>query len=76
MLYDFAVGRTNPETFPLAEFQRAAQRAIERDHALYTAYPGELGHDNGRDCLLRVSWQFGPGVDDFGQFVGVRFGVL
>jgi 2-aminoadipate transaminase len=53
MLYDFAVGRTNPETFPLAEFQRAAQRAIERDHALYTAYPGELGHEGLRRLMAR-----------------------
>jgi 2-aminoadipate transaminase len=51
MLYDFAVGRTNPETFPLADFQRAAARAIERDHALYTAYPGELGHEGLRRLM-------------------------
>lgn len=51
MTYDFAVGRTNPETFPLAAFQAAAQRAIERDHVLYTNYPGELGHEGLRDLM-------------------------
>jgi 2-aminoadipate transaminase len=51
MIYDFAVGRTNPETFPLAEFQAAARRAIERDHALYTLYPGELGHEGLRRLM-------------------------
>jgi 2-aminoadipate transaminase len=53
MIYDFAVGRTNPATFPLAAFQRAAQRAIERDHALYTNYPGELGHEGLRHLMAR-----------------------
>jgi len=51
MIYDFAVGRTNPETFPLAAFQRAAARAIERDHLLYTLYPGELGHEGLRRLM-------------------------
>ncbi len=51
MTYDFAVGRTNPETFPLAAFQAAAQRAIARDHVLYTNYPGELGHEGLRKLM-------------------------
>jgi len=37
MIYDFAVGRTNPATFPLDAFQRAATRAIARDYPQYTA---------------------------------------
>ena len=36
MIYDFAVGRTNPATFPLDAFQEAAARAIARDFPLYT----------------------------------------
>ena len=51
MIYDFAVGRTNPATFPLDEFQRAAARAIDRDYALYTNYPGELGHEGMRTLM-------------------------
>ncbi len=53
MIYDFAVGRTNPETFPTAAFQRAAHRAIERDYALLTAYPGELGHEGLRRLMAQ-----------------------
>jgi 2-aminoadipate transaminase len=53
MIYDFAVGRTNPETFPLAAFQRAATRAIERDHVLLTTYPGELGHEGLRRLMAQ-----------------------
>jgi 2-aminoadipate transaminase len=53
MIYDFAVGRTNPETFPLAAFQRAATRAIERDHELLTTYPGELGHEGLRKLMAQ-----------------------
>ncbi len=53
MIYDFAVGRTNPETFPLDAFKLAASRAIERDHALYANYPGGLGHERLRALLAQ-----------------------
>jgi 2-aminoadipate transaminase len=53
MIYDFAVGRTNPETFPLEAFKRAATRAIERDHELLTTYPGELGHEGLRKLMAQ-----------------------
>ncbi len=53
MIYDFAVGRTNPETFPLEAFKHAASRAIERDHALYANYPGALGHERLRALLAQ-----------------------
>lgn len=53
MIYDFAVGRTNPATFPLDAFKRSALRAIERDHALYTNYPGELGHEGLRKLMAQ-----------------------
>jgi 2-aminoadipate transaminase len=53
MIYDFAVGRTNPATFPLGAFQRAATRAIERDYSLYTNYPGELGHEGLRNLMAK-----------------------
>jgi 2-aminoadipate transaminase len=53
MIYDFAVGRTNPETFPLEAFKRAATRAIERDHELLTTYPGELGHEGLRRLMAQ-----------------------
>jgi 2-aminoadipate transaminase len=51
MIYDFAVGRTNPETFPVEAFKAAAQRAIERDHVLLSLYPGELGHEGMRKLM-------------------------
>jgi 2-aminoadipate transaminase len=53
MIYDFAVGRTNPATFPLDAFKRSALRAIERDYALYTNYPGELGHEGLRKLMAQ-----------------------
>ncbi|NJN51519.1 MAG: PLP-dependent aminotransferase family protein [Gammaproteobacteria bacterium] len=53
MIYDFAVGRTNPETFPLEPFQRAATRAIARDYELLTTYPGELGHERLRKLMAQ-----------------------
>jgi DNA-binding transcriptional MocR family regulator len=51
MIYDFAVGRTNPATFPLDAFQQAAARAIARDYPLYSNYPGELGHEGLRTLM-------------------------
>ena len=42
--FDFAVGRTNPETFPVDKMQRAAHAAIERESEALTNYPGRLGH--------------------------------
>lgn len=51
MIYDFAIGRTNPETFPVVEFSAAAQRAIEREHELLSLYPGELGHAGMRRLM-------------------------
>jgi 2-aminoadipate transaminase len=53
MIYDFAVGRTNPATFPLDAFQEAAARAIARDYSLYTNYPGELGHEGLRNLMAK-----------------------
>ncbi len=53
MIYDFAVGRTNPATFPRDAFQRAATQAIERDYAAYTNYPGELGHEGLRTLMAQ-----------------------
>jgi len=64
MIYDFAVGRTNPATFPLEAFSRSATRAIERDFALYANYPGELGHEGLRRLMAkRESEREGVPVD-------------
>ena len=38
--FDFAVGRTNPETFPVDKMQRAASIAIEREYEALTNYHG------------------------------------
>ncbi|HKI73401.1 MAG TPA: aminotransferase class I/II-fold pyridoxal phosphate-dependent enzyme, partial [Pseudomonadales bacterium] len=42
--YDFAVGQTNPETFPVEAFKAAAIRAIDAEHDEFNRYPGMLGH--------------------------------
>ena len=39
--FNFAVGRTNPETFPIEKMQQAANRAIEREFAEITNYHGK-----------------------------------
>ncbi|XOV88160.1 MAG: PLP-dependent aminotransferase family protein [Pseudomonadota bacterium] len=43
-VFDFAVGQTNPETFPVEAFKAAAIRAIENEHDMFNRYPGSLGH--------------------------------
>lgn len=49
--FDFAVGQTNPETFPVEEFKAAAIRAIESENALFNKYPGALGHRGLREAM-------------------------
>ena len=51
--FDFAVGRTNPETFPVERVQRAAKAAIANEYAELTAYPGRLGHAGLRNAMAR-----------------------
>lgn len=52
-VFDFAVGRTNPETVPFARLQRAAHAAIAREYAELTDYHGKLGHSGLRDAMAR-----------------------
>lgn len=49
--YDFAVGQTNPETFPVESFKAAAVRAIEAEHEMFNKYPGALGHAGLRSVM-------------------------
>jgi 2-aminoadipate transaminase len=49
--YDFAVGQTNPETFPVEAFKAAAVRAIESEHEMFNKYPGALGHAGLRRAM-------------------------
>lgn len=49
--YDFAVGQTNPETFPVEAFKAAAVRAIESEHEMFNKYPGALGHAGLRAAM-------------------------
>ena len=42
--YDFGTGNTNPETFPVEEFQQASVRAIEQMATTLSRYPGKLGN--------------------------------
>ena len=69
MIYDFAVGRTNPATFPLEAFQHAAARAIARDYPHYTNYPGELGHEGSAqpdgEARIGARGRAGGGGADF-----------
>ena len=51
--FNFAVGRTNPETFPIERMQRAATAAIAREFAELTDYPGKLGHPGLRAAMAR-----------------------
>ena len=51
--YDFAVGRSNPETFPIELVQQAAIRAIGNEYEEISDYPGNLGHEGLREILAR-----------------------
>lgn len=51
--YDFAVGRSNPETFPIEKVQQAASRAIGNEYEEITEYPGKLGHVGLRMAMAR-----------------------
>lgn len=51
--FDFAVGRTNPETFPVDRVQRAAKTAIANEYAQLTEYPGKLGHPGLRAAMAQ-----------------------
>lgn len=52
-VFDFAVGRTNPETVPVAGLQRAARDAIANEYAELTNYHGKLGHAGLRAVMAR-----------------------
>ena len=41
--YDFAVGRSNPETFPITKVQEAALKVIATEYEEITNYLGKLG---------------------------------
>ncbi len=62
--YDFAVGRTNPETFPVQRVQRAAHAAIANEYEELTNYHGKLGHAPLRRVMAqRESEREGVAVD-------------
>jgi 2-aminoadipate transaminase len=64
MKYDFAVGQTNPETFPVEAFKRASIRAIEDEYASFNQYPGGKGHPQLRALMAqRESEREGVSVD-------------
>ncbi len=56
-VYDFAVGQTNPETFPVAAFRQAALRAIDSEHDMFNKYPGSLGHAGLRRLMAEREGQ-------------------
>jgi 2-aminoadipate transaminase len=51
--YDFGSGRSNPETFPVADLQEAAVRVIEREADQLNDYPGKLGYLPLRQAMAR-----------------------
>lgn len=62
--FDFAVGQTNPETFPIEKVQTAALTAIADEYAQLTTYPGKLGHNGLREVMAaRESEREGITVD-------------
>ncbi|MCY4095639.1 MAG: PLP-dependent aminotransferase family protein [Gammaproteobacteria bacterium] len=62
--FDFAVGQTNPATFPIEQVQKAAMTAIGDEFAQLTTYPGKLGHAGLRDVMAaRESEREGVAVD-------------
>ena len=63
-VYDFAVGQTNPATFPVAGFKQAAINAIETEHEAFNQYPGLKGHAGLRKLMAqRESEREGVPVD-------------
>ena len=52
-VFDFAVGRTNPETVPVGRLQQAARDAIANEYAELTDYHGRLGHSGLRAAMAR-----------------------
>ena len=63
-IYDFAVGQTNPETFPVEAFKQASIRAIDNEHEMFNKYHGALGHARLRELMAeRESQREGVFVD-------------
>ncbi len=63
-IYDFAIGQTNPETFPTEDFKQAAIRAIDAEHENFNRYPGNKGHEGLRKAMAqRESEREGVPVD-------------
>lgn len=63
-VYDFAIGQTNPETFPVDAFRNAAIAAIEEEHDAFNRYPGGKGHAGLRQLMAeRESQREGVPVD-------------
>jgi len=63
-VYDFAIGQTNPETFPVDAFREAAIAAIEDEHDAFNRYPGGKGHAGLRQLMAeRESQREGVAVD-------------
>lgn len=50
-IYDFALGQTNPETFPAEALKRSALRAIDLESAEMNRYPGAKGHLGLRELM-------------------------
>jgi 2-aminoadipate transaminase len=63
-IFDFAVGQTNPETFPVEAFKAAAIRAIDSEHETFNKYHGLKGHEGLRSLMAaRESEREGVTVD-------------
>ena len=50
-IYDFALGQTNPETFPAEALKRSALRAIDPESAEMNRFPGAKAHLGLRELM-------------------------
>lgn len=73
--YDFAIGQTNPETFPVEAFKLAAIRAIESEHEMFNRYPGSLGHGELRRLMAERESQR-EGVDVSADLIAITNGSM
>ncbi len=52
-IYDFAIGQTNPETFPAEALKRAALPSIDLEGTAMNRYPGFKGHMGLRELMAQ-----------------------
>jgi 2-aminoadipate transaminase len=74
-VFDFAVGQTDPSTFPVEAFKAAAVRAIDAEHQAFNRYPGALGHAGLRK-LMAERESVREGVDVSPDLIAITNGSM